>query len=81
MSTLLLDSPDVATFRRTPRYTPYRDSIVRFFAEATPDERNMYRWLYREFRTQKHSTTMSARALVFTFVLRTERIENLKGGR
>ena len=80
MTTLLLDSPDVATFRRNPRNrAPYRQSLNVMFARATPAERNLYRWLYREFREQEHSTPFSARALVFTFVVKAEYAAVLKG--
>jgi hypothetical protein len=54
------------------RYRPYGLYLDRRFVKASPAERAMYRWLYRQFREQQHSSPFSARATLVTFIVRYE---------
>jgi len=62
--TTTLTPPDPTTRRASPRYRPYDCFVERGFDRSTTTarERNFYRWLYKAFREQEHTSTFSARA-------------------
>ena len=76
MSTLLAP-PDPTTRRAIVRDAPYRGFVERAFGpNSTFAERSTYRWLYRAFRQQKHSTPFSARAQISTTLMRVDKIKD-----